>query len=597
MARALAPAPAADKRGWNLLSSEDLLSSGPKRLKQSLGELEEPSADFPTPDASAMELTQLLQKLPCLFELVSSRNAARAAALTVVKILRTYPASVLLKVLPQVDTYYRDAEKQWRRLHSTLRGGSSNWSKAQLAPLLPIVSGAPPTTIVSIGCGETLLEDAELFRSMGVPLGATSTLHGIDVMPLKAEQLPPGVSFEHATAACTSVPRESVELAYMSNAMYNHSELQPTAQELISIVQPGRLVYVVQTFEPHLVDAMLSLLMKGGCGLVARGTDDHRQWVLVRKGAASAVPVPLLEPLKPRYETDADYTIEYEVYLPTGGVYVGSHCEANMLWEKVNPFVYWIGHRWREHHKLLLAGSHHSPKLQAEFDKTDSSWPLHTAGSIKVPEPTVSSDGLTFTYSHENVKVVATRRAPHETSPQAQVKMILGEQLRILQKAAAGVLLNASIVAGAVDLDGCSKGGRARYTPPYPTEAASAREQLAAAPTRTAEEEAELEGLEQTREADERAWADNLTAKARGGENGGANDPRVKAAGPRCDAAEEAAGAAAEAAAAAPWDVTLAAAAKEAEEELGAAGSAYAAALDMQEETSAGKARSGETAR
>ena len=176
MARALAPAPAADKRGWNLLSSEDLLSSGPKRLKQSLGELEEPSADFPTPDASAMELTQLLQKLPCLFEQVSSRNAARAAALTVVKILRTYPASVLLKVLPQADTYYRDAEKQWRRLHSTLRGGSSNWSKAQLAPLLPIVSGAPPTTIVSIGCGETLLEDAELFRRMGVPLGATSTL-------------------------------------------------------------------------------------------------------------------------------------------------------------------------------------------------------------------------------------------------------------------------------------------------------------------------------------------------------------------------------------------------------------------------------------
>ena len=79
----------------------------------------------------------------------------------------------------------------------------------------------------------------------------------------------------------------------------------------------------------------------------------------------------------------------------------------------------------------------------------------------------------------------------------------------------------------------------------------------------------------------------------RGGLSGGANDARVKAAGQRCDAVEEAARAAAEAAAAAPSDADLSAAAEAAEEELEAAGSAFVAALDMQMETSAGKARGG----
>ena len=94
-------------------------------------------------------------------------------------------------------------------------------------------------------------------------------------------------------------------------------------------------------------------------------------------------------------------------------------------------------------------------------------------------------------------------------------------------------------------------------------------------------------------EAAEEKRAKAAMRKAHGGLSGGPNDARVKAAGQRCDAVEEAARAAAEAAAAAPSDADLSAAAEAAEEELEAAGSAFVAALDMQMETSAGKARGG----
>ena len=578
------------------------------------------------PPREASILAPLLEESSKLFSDVSTKNGPRAAALTAVKLFRTFPPATLMKLLPFAETFYRGAEVQWNRLHATLHRGHATWSHAQLAPLLSVLraTATASMSVMSIGCGEALVDDASVFEAAGI----RAELTGIDLMPIKYD-LKPGITFRLATGACTGALPNSMDVVFVSNALYNHEELQPTAQELISIVAPGGVIYVVQTFEQHLIDAMISHLIDGGCGLVSCNSDADRRWAILRKGAPSLVPIPPLLPLSPRRESKSDYTITYSVHLPSGEVYEGSHGPDKMMWEDSHPLTFWIEHRWVPSHlELLLAGEHHSPKFQAEFDKTDSSWLLRTPSALKLPAPVVSADGLTHTYSHPCVTIVATRRAEGESSAQAVCAMCMREQVAILRAALDGRLLNASLVVGTVDLDGCVKGGRCGGVNDYRVlqagreleaamTTAAAAASAAAAAAANGEPQAEAltveaakaeEAVAVAEDALDHAFAQQMVTsqgRAKGGEKaggcGGVNDYRVLEARQGLEAAmTTAAAAASEAAAAAangePQAEALAVEAAKAEEAVAVAEARLDHAFAQQMVTSQGRAKGGEKA-
>ena len=104
--------------------------------------------------------------------------------------------------------------------------------RAEYASLVPahyaraIAPGAP-------------LDDAAALRDLGIPIGEGSTLRGFDLLPYQFSNLPSGVGFCVASAAATGLPSASVDVVYVSNALYNHGELRPMAAETARILRPG----------------------------------------------------------------------------------------------------------------------------------------------------------------------------------------------------------------------------------------------------------------------------------------------------------------------------------------------------------------------
>ena len=417
------------------------------------------------------------------------------------------PGSVMATPPPPVIVNL--ANQRWDEVNATTRGGASTWSLAQLGPLRSLCSSAP-LAVVSFGCGPTLLEDETTLRGFGMRFGEGSTLLGIDVLPYHFENLPNGVDFCVGLAAATGLLSASTDIVYVSSALFHHGELAPTAAEIARVLRPRGVVFLVQTFELALVDALMHELVQLGFGLEQRLTSVTRRSVLLRQHAPHAIAVPPLTPLAPRYRTDADYTIVYWIWTPSGRVYVGSTCENGMLWATIGPVTFWTKHRWAAHRNQLLAGKH--PSLQREWVATREEFPgwepIDQTATEAAATCTVSADGLTHTYvvrstTQHYVVIEATRLAPDETIEVAKVAMVAREQVGIFESKHEGTLLNASDLAAAPDSDACSRGGRGGAA----VERCERRVALAAQETRTAEEVVQLAGLEATRDADERAYA------------------------------------------------------------------------------------------
>ena len=164
-------------------------------------------------------------------------SSSRAGALTLSSMLRSYPADRIraLSMPPQVVTA---ANRRWDELHAKQLQGASSWSLAQLGLLRHMRFSSPPA-VVSLGCGKTLPDDAAALRDLGIPIGEGSTLRGFDLLPYQFSNLPSGVGFCVASAAATGLPSASVDVVYVSNALYNHGELRPMAAETARILRPG----------------------------------------------------------------------------------------------------------------------------------------------------------------------------------------------------------------------------------------------------------------------------------------------------------------------------------------------------------------------
>ena len=197
---------------------------------------------------------------------------------------------------------------------------------------------------------------------------------------------------------------------------------------------------------------------------------------LLGEGARHIAALPPPVPLPPRHCTNADYTIRYWIWTPFGCVYVGSHCAAGMLWAKIGPVTFWVTHRWKHGHRtLLLAGKHHSPKLQRQWDEARKQCPGWEPIALTATEAnatcTISADGRTRVYIVANqsrsqcVTIEATLLAPGETIEVAKVTMVLREQVGILEAKLKGILTNASDLAGAIDTYACLRGGRVGPAP------------------------------------------------------------------------------------------------------------------------------------
>ena len=61
----------------------------------------------------------------------------------------------------------------------------------------------------------------------------SETLSGVDIIE-HVYDLPAGsgIAFRRATGAATGMAAESANIVYLSNALYNHAELRPTAVEV-----------------------------------------------------------------------------------------------------------------------------------------------------------------------------------------------------------------------------------------------------------------------------------------------------------------------------------------------------------------------------
>ena len=164
-------------------------------------------------------------------------SSSRAGALTLSSVLRSYPADRIraLSMPPQVVTA---ANRRWDELHAKQLQGASSWSLAQLGLLRHMRFSSPPA-VVSLGCGKTLPDDAAALRDLGIPIGEGSTLRGFDLLPYQFSNLPSGVGFCVASSAATGLPSASVDVVYVSNALYNHGELRPMAAETARILRPG----------------------------------------------------------------------------------------------------------------------------------------------------------------------------------------------------------------------------------------------------------------------------------------------------------------------------------------------------------------------
>ena len=141
----------------------------------------------------------------------ASKNAPRAAALTVVQILRHFPPGEAQRLLADAGPLFSLAQKQWHRLHSTLLSGHSSWEAANLAHMLRLLQSAPPTAVASLGCGDSLLNEAAQLRTAGVQIGDGATLVGVDLVECTSEE-GRGVFFRHASSANTGLTDSSVQL-------------------------------------------------------------------------------------------------------------------------------------------------------------------------------------------------------------------------------------------------------------------------------------------------------------------------------------------------------------------------------------------------
>ena len=433
------------------------------------------------PPALMRQYVELLKRIPG-----ASKNAPRAAALMVVQLLRHFPPGEAQRLLADAGPMFSLAQEQWHRLHSTLLSGHSSWEVANLAHMLRFLQSAPPTAVASLGCGDSLLNEAAELRAAGVQIGDGATLVGVDLVKCASEE-GRGVFFRQASSANTGLADSSMQLVQICNALYNHEELQPTATEMIRISAVNGLISIVMTFELHLVDEMVRMLIEAGIVLECQGQDRVRRWAVLRKVDPVCKPVPGCI-LESRYSPDLDYTIVYTVHIDNVEVdgfvcedaqYIGSHGPNAALLEHLDPVQCWQKKRWKQHLSLLLADNHHSGKFQKAFNEKKRrcpEWRLLSKEPMETPTPTVSQDGLKLTYVLQDndgtplVTIEATKLAPNETSRQALLAMLLREGNRILEKKIEGGLCNASLVVGMVDLDACAVGGvlggaRATHTP------------------------------------------------------------------------------------------------------------------------------------
>ena len=400
-----------------------------------------------------------------------SANGRRAAALDLTRRLRSSPALVLVHNPPHPDQVPL-AQAYW----GSRRG--AGFSKQQLGPFGKLSGDftAAATSVVSLGCGtsEALRADAQELRSLGVPLGDGATLVGIDVLSHDWSQLPPGVEARVATAAETGLTEDTVDIVYGSNQLYNHEELQGTADEIARILTPGGVALVTQTFEGYLVLEMAHMLHARGLQVVEWATtSENGAHVLARKGAQQAIPVelPVRAELKQRPKVNADLTCNYEIRVPCGdslGKYVGSTCTSGMLEGKIDPVNFYTSKgRGSQHLAKIEAGEADSPKLQRAVHTVRAQpgmegWLPFSKGARSTDAnvtSSISKDGLTTTYEVGDHLTLRFTRLDQPDISLAINDMVLREQVGIDAARLEGTLLNASVLAGAPDLEACMRGG------------------------------------------------------------------------------------------------------------------------------------------
>ena len=368
-----------------------------------------------------------------------------------------------------------------------LAAATARWAKTdstvQLQSALAHVPLSDVGSVVSLCCGaeSTLAGDTAALRCLGLP--DTARVTGIDVYARPS----PTADLRREAASATSLADSSIALAYLCNGLCNSAEAPKIAGEIVRVLSPSGFAVVAQNFDLHLVLEVAHQLRASGCRVVAyEPTTAH---VVVQKAARigeETAALPALPPPRVLYETNAGFTVTYEIDVPAaaasndfedghpGGTYPGSTCTAGIgLSGDLSALVGdYLRARGASHHKQLSEGTHHARKLQRACDAVRaqggvcSEWsPIPDASDFKMAighnHPAIghSADGTTTIHVGPHLTLHATPIPYGQRVPFAKLLMLQREQRLIFSCAEAGNWLGTSALAGMPDAACCAKGG------------------------------------------------------------------------------------------------------------------------------------------
>ena len=362
-----------------------------------------------------------------------------------------------------------------------LDAATARWAKTdstvQLQSALANVPLSDVGSVVSLCCGaeSTLARDTAALLRCGLP--DTARMTGIDVYARPSAT----ADLRREAASATSLADRSIGLAYMCNGLCNSPEAQKIAEEIVRVLSPGGFAVVAQNFDVHLVLEVAHLLRAFGCRVVAY--DPTTAHVVVQKTARigeETAALPALPPPRVLYETNAGFTITYEIDVPAAaasndfpaghpaGTYPGSTCTDGLglsgdLSELVGDY---LRARGASHHKQLSERTHHARKLQQAVDAVRaqggvcSEWsPIPDASDFKMAIGHTSADGTTTIHVGQHLTLHATPIPYGQRVQFAKLLMLQREQRLIFSCAEAGNWLGTSALAGMPDAACCAKGG------------------------------------------------------------------------------------------------------------------------------------------